>query len=575
VSDISGRLYGVFEYVGADPLPAGSPLNLNDTSRFRRFVAAANASRAIRYRYIGTEALRGVAPANLDFSDTSLWQLLPDDSTAPVDGSTANPILSLLPNAVIADHRANLRTDDRVLVESPAFFGLYRFLGPDGSLDLSRENYGDSSRWLALADGSAAATRTVANPGLLTTGTLITDPSQLVGVSLRRQTPLAVELTGALRASADGLRLTSASALTISGIEAHGLVSLVAPSLAQAANGTGISNGVGPIELRATQGSIGSTAAPLRVSTMGVASLSLESSADAAITSGADLILGSLRAAGSLSVHSSGLVRDGGRLSSGLGDSRANLSATTISLEAAGLGSVPSPLWIAGGSTLEANANGGAEGPVALRAIGASPVFISHLRAPGAPVWLSGGGTAGFRQAPTFAGAAIEAGSLVVAGLHQLGSEVQPLATTVASLSGAVGAGGLWLANSADLSIDRSADRSGTVLYDGLALAGSGQIGSAGALRLLGTLAQTSGGMNLVAAQGLTVAGSSRLDLASAADVRLAAGGLLRTQVGSMVNHQGGGRLELSGAGLVLAGVINTHGTLALNGNGAVIPLAP
>jgi hypothetical protein len=364
------------------------------------------------------------------------------------------------------DTRAQLSTNQIVLVRTPAFYGYYQYKGLAARLELQQQDYGNVSLWESLTVGSqdASLTKTIIHPTTIKSGDLITDPSLLVGVTLRLNTPLTLNASGYLSASAgSGLRISATSALTLKGINSSGVINFTAPSIAQDVNGTGIYNDRGPIELRSTGGNLGSSIAPIKVTTAAVASLhSSNQAGNTYISSSGDLALGSLVSSGTLSINASGALRDAGRSASDIGVGSANLQAPNLLLSASSFGTAVSPLLVGGGSsgqqtTLNALSTGGSNGLISIGSRGTTPVLISSLSvtpaaadsSPNGSVWLSGDGFASISGFTPI----ITAASLVLDGLTGLASASAPLRTSIMSLAGSVGSGGLFLSNNQALSI--------------------------------------------------------------------------------------------------------------------------
>ena len=300
------------------------------------------------------------------------------------------------------------------------------------------------------------------------------------------------------------------------------------------------------------------------------------SAGDATVDSRGDLALGSLQAAGSLTLRSAGSLSDGGRLSSEVAPALANLAARTVALQVdEQIGTPVSPLLVqaSGGFSASSGLRSGADGLMALRAQG-NVVPLQSLEAGrgDADIWLSG---AGFQPAANASAPLVLGGGLVLEGLDGFGLETAPIRTQVRSLAGAVGAEGLFLANQGDLAITTAADRSGSLSYPGLSLQAGGGISSDAGITLEAGLESAAGRLSLAAATQLQLSQEARLRLLDAAEARLSArGGTLSTAAGSTINV-GTGNLELSGQGLVLQGVLNTTGSLQLDGGSASLPLLP
>ncbi|NBO66513.1 MAG: hypothetical protein EBU88_16990, partial [Acidobacteria bacterium] len=155
------------------------------------------------------------------------------------------------------------------------------------------------------------------------------------------------------------------------------------------------------------------------------------------------------------------------------------------------------------------------------------------------------------------------------------GAEVTPIRTQVHRLAGAVGEGGLFLANQGDLAITTAADRTDTLRFGGLSLATGGSLSSDASLSLESALESNGGQLRLVAKDQLLLLEPARLRLLADAQASLLAqGGPLRAAAGSAINV-GTGSLDLSGQGLVLQGVLDTAGRLGLDGGSATLALLP
>ncbi|MFM9110547.1 MAG: beta strand repeat-containing protein, partial [Prochlorococcaceae cyanobacterium] len=583
-SDVVGQLYLIHEYIGTTPLATGSDdatLDLANPQLFRTYRPTAIAGEGPLYQFIGA-ASQTVDLTVVDFlardeDGNPLWQ--PISAGTPTYDTTATGA-SIAPNELVIDTRAELEDGAVVLARTPAFYGHYRYSGPMARLELQKQDFGDTSRWTPLSIGTQEATATPGNhPATLEPGQLITDPHRLSGVTLRLNTPLALETTGSVSAVAGtDLRLRANGALTINAIRASGLLSLTADHLSQTANGTGLSNDRGAIELRAITGAIGSDGAPLLVATEAIASLHASATTDAYLAgaTSADLALGSLVAGGILAIRSAGSLRDAGRQASAIGQASINLRAPDLRLEAAGLGTPVSPLLIGGGSTSQPTAiratTSGSGGVMALGSRGNTPVWISDLTATGGSLWLSGDGFSG----STAAGPLIRAGTLVVDGLQGLGSSSAPLSIAVGTLAGAVGGGGAHLTNSGSLAIDTAGDRTGTRTFQGLSIGGPSILTtSSGDLALRGRLESRGGDLRLSGAADLELAATGALVTAGHGSLTLEAGatGLLQAQSGSRLELGSNGPATLSGGAVVLKGTIDAQGPLVLHPLGSGRPL--
>ncbi|MEB3331540.1 MAG: LamG-like jellyroll fold domain-containing protein, partial [Synechococcaceae cyanobacterium] len=585
LSDVVGRSYAVYRYTGATPLDVSGGLpSLADPALFEAFRPRAVAGEGPVLRYLGSRQ-DDVSLAELDVSATDaegrpLWQPVTPGAGERIAFDTTAVGVTLNSGDLVRDTRVDLAPGDVVQVDRPARYGYFRYIGPAQRLDLQLSEFGTAGEaplWAALADGSQNAPLTPQKPpadGLLQPGALVTDPRQLRSVTLQRQTPLGVSLSGSLSASASDLRLRSGDGLQLASLRGDGVMAISAAALSQSADGSGIQQRRGPLQLRSTAGSIGSEAAPLKLQLQDLATLHLSSSADADLSASGDLALGALRAAGRLRLSADGDIRDGGRLASEIADPLANLQAAAIAISAGGrLGSAVSPLLVAGGSGLSASSgtSNGANGLMALRAVGGSAVLLHNLTAGTgeAEVWLSG---TGFAAAAGSSAPLIRAGGLVLDGLAGFGTATDPIRTQVRRLAGAVGSGGLFLANQGDLAITTAADRSGSRRHAGLQLQAGGSVSGDGSLSVEGVLEQRSGSLTLQAAGLLRLRQEARLSLLGTTG-NLVAGGPLQADAGSTLSN-GAGSLRLAGEGIALRGLLNTAGALTLEAGAAALDLA-
>lgn len=197
-SDVAGRSYGVYKYIGVDPLitsSASTTLDLSNTSLFASYKPDYVAGSGNLYRYNGTTTLNNTDLSVVDFSSIdangrALWVAISSGS-ANYDTTISSASFSVDDESLVMDTRAQLSTNQIVLVRTPAFYGYYQYKGLAARLELQQQDYSNVSLWESLTVGSqdASLTKTIIHPTTIKSGDLITDPSLLVGVTLRLNTP--------------------------------------------------------------------------------------------------------------------------------------------------------------------------------------------------------------------------------------------------------------------------------------------------------------------------------------------------------------------------------------------------
>jgi hypothetical protein len=587
-TDLVSQNYKVFKYIGNTDLITPyrtTSLNLADASLFTLYTPDYTAGNGPLYQYVGTAPLINFNLSTADFgakdsSNRNLWRAV-NSGTATYNTTNTSLSLAVGDLALVMDSRAQLATNQVVLVRTPSFYGYYEYKGSAARRDLLQEDYGNTSLWNALTIGSQSAQETTTNHSTtITRGTLLTDPFALTGVTLRRQTPVTVAVSGTVSAKADaGIRLISAEALTIQSVEASGTSNLTAASFSQDAAGIGVSNNRSTIELKSTNGGIGTSAARLKITTADDASLYASTSSEggnsAFLSSSSDLAIGSLVAAGTLDIISTGSITDFGRNSSNLSLARVNLQAPTLNLSAPSAGTVVTPLIIGGGgktnqTTVTATSGAGVDGLMAFASKGSTPVMIKSLTISSTPssstpvgsVWLSGNGFVSVVGTSPV----ITAATLVLDGLPGIGASADPLRTAISRLAGSVGLNGVFLTNTTALSIDSVTDSTGTRSYPGLSTDATSTITTIkGAVTITKAFSASAGNINLNAATNLLIANTGTITTGGSSNIALNAnttGGMVDAAVGSVLQLNSSGTATITGANLILQGMIDATSKL-------------
>jgi Ca2+-binding RTX toxin-like protein len=162
------------------------------------------------YKYTGATAELDLRAQ--DFNDTNLWDKVIVNHETGTDDTIANDV------SAVHDHTV-------VLVQyTENLYGLYRYLGSFGTIDLAQQDYSDTFRWEAInaTFGTSQGTVNVQQ------NQLVADQSVVESVTLQIWDDIDVEAADSFSADAgDSIAVQTEGALKISYVEAGGDVRLI------------------------------------------------------------------------------------------------------------------------------------------------------------------------------------------------------------------------------------------------------------------------------------------------------------------------------------------------------------
>ncbi|MBW6493254.1 MAG: hypothetical protein K0B16_01635 [Burkholderiaceae bacterium] len=188
------------------------------TNDQKKLLATANASDVYgrqygTYRYIGSDYVAdGADLEHQNFGDSSKWQKISYIATGASKAAEINQ---------------SVAHDGYVLVEfNNGDYGLYQYLGSTGTLNLAGENYSDTNRW-SKVEPSRSTDDT--SPAALAANQLVLNKFELERVALQLQDDVDVDVSGNFEAYADGdLSVQTPGSLKIDNVRAGGDVLIVA-----------------------------------------------------------------------------------------------------------------------------------------------------------------------------------------------------------------------------------------------------------------------------------------------------------------------------------------------------------